>query len=116
MISLEQFRKLSLAFQEAAAAPHFEKESFRVRKKIFATLDTGKKIATVKLSPLDQSVFCSYDSTVIYPVAGGWGRQGWTHINLGKIKKAMLVDILTVAYCSVAPVKLADLYRKDKEN
>jgi hypothetical protein len=60
----------------------------------------------IKLSPVDQSVFCAFDPTVIYPVAGGWGRQGWTTINLKKIKKAMLVDALTTAWKTVAPASL----------
>ena len=43
MVSVETFRQLALAFTEAVEAPHFEKASFSVTKKIFATLDIKNK-------------------------------------------------------------------------
>ncbi len=61
----------------------------------------------VKLTVTDQSVFCSFDDSVIYPVPGGWGKKGATYIELTKVRKAMLKDALTVAYCTTAPPKLA---------
>ena len=48
---------------------------------------------------------------MIYPVPNAWAKYGWTHVNLAKVRKEMLKDILTVAYCTVAPKKLADKYR-----
>ena len=73
--------------QKFVVAVHFEKISFRVKKKIFATLSAQLSIACVKLSLVDQSVFCSIDQSIIYPVPNKWGLQGWTNINLAKIKK-----------------------------
>jgi hypothetical protein len=49
MISLATFRKLALAFDETEEKPHWEKASFRVKKKIFATLDEKKHLAVLKL-------------------------------------------------------------------
>jgi hypothetical protein len=43
MVSLNDFKKLALSFEETQELPHFEKTSFRVNKKIFATLDLKKK-------------------------------------------------------------------------
>lgn len=106
MVSIETFRKMALSFPEAAEKPHFEKTSFRVRNKIFATLSTEDKKAVLKFDEIDQSVFCSFDKTIIYPVNGGWGKQGWTVVELKKIRKTMLQDALTTAYRSVAPPKL----------
>ncbi|KYP16360.1 MAG: hypothetical protein A1D16_17005 [Flavihumibacter sp. CACIAM 22H1] len=104
----------ALQFEEVDLSPHFEKESFRVKKKIFATLNPVKKLATVKLNQIDQSVFCAIDSAVLFPVPGAWGKQGWTHINLKTVKNALLLDILTSAYCTVAPPKLALKYRSSE--
>lgn len=112
MVSIAQFRKLALQFDEAVEEPHFEKTSFRVRKKIFATLDEKTGRAVVKLSATDQSVFCAFDKNIVYPVPGGWGTQGWTIAVLPAIKQAMLKDLLTVAYCTVAPKQLAEKYRQ----
>lgn len=102
MISLEAFRKLSLSFPETTEEPHFEKTSFRIKKKIFATLDIKNSIACIKLSATDQDIFCLIDKEIIYPVPNKWGQQGWTLINLDKIKKPLLIDVLTTAYHEVA--------------
>ncbi len=64
----------------------------------------------VKLTPEDQSVFCSFDKTVIFPVPGGWGRRGATFVNLKKVRKAMLLEALTTAWKTVAPEKLSAKY------
>jgi predicted DNA-binding protein (MmcQ/YjbR family) len=112
MVSNEPVRKLALSFPETEELPHFRLTSFRVRKKIFTTLDTAKKRVMVKLKLTDQSVFCAYDKEVIYPVPGGWGRKGATYIELQKIKKDMLHDAITTAYCAVAPKTLAEKFLK----
>jgi len=102
MISAEELKKIALSFPDVTEEPHFEKTSFRVNKKIFATFDENHNRAVVKLSPLDQSVFCSFDKTVVYPVNGTWGAQGWTVIELNKVKRAMLKDALKTAYKNVS--------------
>ena len=112
MVSIEIFRLLALDFAEVCESPHFEKASFRVNKKIFATLDTRNKKAVVKLSAVDQSVFCAFDKSIIYPVPGKWGLQGWTMIELNKVGKNMLKDALTTAYCTIASKRLAEKYRQ----
>lgn len=107
MITIQTARELALSFPETDEHPHFERKAFRVKKKIFATLSEKEKTVNLMLTPHDQSVFCAFDKTVIYPVPGGWGRQGATTVNLRKVKKSMFKDALTVAYCTVAPPKLA---------
>lgn len=111
MVTIEEARKLALSFPETDEHPHFDKKAFRVKKKIFATLDEKARRMMVKLSSTDQSVFCSYNSEVIYPVPGGWGRQGATFVELRKVRKSMFKDALTTAYCTVAPPKLGDPFR-----
>lgn len=111
MKKAEQFRKMALSFAEAEEAPHHEITSFRIKKKIFASLNEKENRATVKLNSIEQSVFCAFDSDVVYPVPNAWGKQGWTNINLKLVKEEMLKDLLCCAYCNVAPKKLAELYR-----
>ena len=96
---------MALAFDKAVEQPHFDKPSFRINKRIFATLDQPSKRAHLKLTAVEQSVFCAYDPLIFYPAAGAWGRQGWTIVELGKAPKAVLLDALTVAYHSVAAKK-----------
>jgi len=111
MVSIDTFRKLALSFPEAIEEPHFEKTSFRVKKKIFATYDDIKKRACIKLSEIDQDVFSSTDKTIIFPVDNKWGKQGWTLIQMTKVRKELFMDALTTAYCEVAPKKLVNLVR-----
>ncbi|MEI2737889.1 MAG: MmcQ/YjbR family DNA-binding protein [Chitinophagaceae bacterium] len=110
MVSIETVRQFALSFPETDEHPHFERKAFRVKKKIFATLSEKDMTLSLKLTLHDQSVFCSFDKSVIYPVPGGWGRMGFTFVNLKKVKKAMFKDALTVAYCNSAPSKLAENY------
>jgi hypothetical protein len=74
-------------------------------------MNEPEKRMTVRLSQLDQDVFCSFDTNVIYRVPNAWAKYGWTNVNLRTIRKEMLKDVLNVAYCTVAPKKLADKYR-----
>jgi hypothetical protein len=111
MIDCKTVRKLAMGFDEAVEMPHFERKSFRLKKKIFATLDVKNKQAVLKLSAIDQSVFSSYNREAIYPIPGGWGKQGWTRVELKKVRKDIFKDALTVAYCTVAPKKLAEKYQ-----
>lgn len=78
-------------------------------------MNEAEQRMTVKLTPLDQDVFCSFDENVVYPVPNGWGKHGWTHANLKTIRKEMLKDLLTVAYCTAAPKKLAEKYTPDTD-
>ena len=105
MISIPVFRSLALAFPNVSEQPHFEKPSFRIGKKIFASLDVPNNRACVKLSAADQDVFGLADSTMIYPVPNKWGKQGWTFIELTTIKKKLLTEILTAAHDEVAKKK-----------
>ncbi|MEB0260236.1 MULTISPECIES: MmcQ/YjbR family DNA-binding protein [unclassified Mucilaginibacter] len=106
---VEKLRQIALSLPEVAEYPHFEKTSFRVYKKIFATAVPEHSRATIKLSPAEQDIFCTFDSTVIYPVPNKWGKQGWAHINLQAIKEEILTGILKAAYCEIAPRHLAAL-------
>lgn len=98
MVSISSFRQLAFSFPGTTEAPHFEKTSFRVKKKIFASLSIEKQLACLKLSLIDQSVFCAYDKSIMYPVPNKWGQQGWTYVELKKVKKSMLKDALATAY------------------
>lgn len=107
MITADTVRLLALSLPEAAEEPHNGKPSFRVRKKIFAVLHTEEKKAVLKLSEVDQSVFDDYDPAIFHPAEGGWGRQGWTVVELAKVKKEVFREALLSAWLGVAPKTLA---------
>jgi predicted DNA-binding protein (MmcQ/YjbR family) len=111
MVSIDTLRKLALSFPEVTEKPHFEKLSFRVKKKIFATYDKKNNRACLKFSEIDQDVFTKANPITIYAVDNKWGKQGWTNIELNKVNKDLFIDALTTAYCEVAPSKLAEQIR-----
>lgn len=108
MLDKETVKQWALSLPETTIEPHFEKISFRVAKKIFATLDKDKQLICLKLSRNDQNVFSLLLPGVMFPVPNKWGKQGWTFADLNKIPSDFLVDALKCAYCEVAPQKLAD--------
>jgi hypothetical protein len=105
MVDITYFRQLALSFPDTAELPHFHLSSFRLKKKIFATYWPKENRAMLKLSLIDQSVFCSYDNTVFFPVPGGWGEKGATFVDLKKVRKSMFKDALTTAYNDIARKK-----------
>jgi hypothetical protein len=114
MISIAAARQAALSLPETEEYRHFHLPAFRVGKKIFATIHEDKHFMMVKLSLIDQSVFCSFNKEIIFPVPGGWGRQGSTFIDLKKVKKAMLLDALTTAWKNVAATKMVAKYFGNK--
>jgi len=54
MVNIKIFKHLALSFDEVTEEPHFEKTSFRTKKKIFATLDTKKEQVVLKLNEISQ--------------------------------------------------------------
>lgn len=98
MVTIQTFRELALAFPGTTEEPHFEKTSFRVKKKIFATYDAANNRACIKLSATDQDVFCKIDPAIIYRVPNKWGLQGWTLLEMKTIRKQIFKEALEKAY------------------
>jgi hypothetical protein len=101
-------RQLALSFPEVSELPHFEKTSFRVKGKIFATVRADTPTLVVKLSVSDQDIFSLHPSRSIKPVPNTWGLQGWTQVTLPQLPDEMLREVLVAAYGAVAPQKLID--------
>ena len=99
----------ALSLPEAAKEPHFHKISYRVKKKIFVTLDPGENFFVVKLTPMQQSLFCKWDESACHPTPDKWGLQGWTRVYFEKVETDFLKDIVKTSYSNVAPKKLVDL-------
>jgi hypothetical protein len=105
MVSIETFRTLAMSFPNATEEPHFEKTSFRINKKIFATFDEKNNHAVLKLNEIDQSVFCASGEMIFYPIPNKWGKQGWTIVELSKVRPEMFEDALIRSYQNVIAKK-----------
>ena len=108
MVTIDTFSKLALSFPAVTEEPHFEKTSFRVKKKIFATLNVPEKRATLRFTPENQDVFTAISKGAVFPVPNKWGAYGWTHINLELAEWELCQDALQVAWFDTAPPKLRD--------
>jgi hypothetical protein len=104
-MSSERFKKLALALPETEEKSHFGKVDFRVRDKIFAGFD-GKDRGYVKLMPEQQQMLCEAEPKLISPIAGGWGRKGWTLIDQNTADEALIKSVLQMAWRNVAPKSL----------
>jgi hypothetical protein len=98
------FRKHALSLPEAHEAPHFERASFRVGKKIFATLTADGAEAMVRVAPRARlealleapgGVFFSY---------GGWTwKLGAVGVRLAKADAALVRELIVDSWRGVAP-------------
>ncbi|WP_439572916.1 MmcQ/YjbR family DNA-binding protein [Phreatobacter sp.] len=97
---------LALGLPEAASHPHFDRTAVKAGKgRIFATFGTGGDM-NVKLGPDEQALFVESGGGAVRPVAGGWGRQGWTRVELSAADRALVLSILNAAWRGAAPPKL----------
>ncbi len=98
MITPEETRTIALSFEGADEKPHFNRTAFTVKKKIFATLSFEEKTLNLKFTPQAQMIFCPPQSDTIFAIPNGWGKQGWTTINLDKSSKKLVKSALEEAY------------------
>ena len=117
MDNYKTLKVYALSLPETSEQSHFEKTSFRVKKKIFVTYETKANQACVKLSVIDQDVFSLAGNDAIYPVPNKWGQKGWTLVELEKVGEELLKEVVLAAYCEVAPKKLAgQLHKKGDDS
>ncbi len=98
MPTLDEVVKIAGSFAHVTQVPHFDKIAFKVKSKIFVTIDAKADRICVKLSPIDQNVFCSFNPEVIHPVPNKWGKHGWTLAYLQELPYDLLTDFLCCAY------------------
>jgi len=97
MVDIETARQIALNLPGTVEQDHFGKPAFKV-KRIFSTIWIPERRMMVSLSPIDQSVFHSFDPTIFYPVPNKWGLKGATFVELDKVRDDMLRDALTLAW------------------
>jgi hypothetical protein len=72
---------------------------FRVGGRIFATLASQKQgFGNLMLTPELQADFVAEQPDVFLPIAGGWGRNGATHVRLARANEDLLAGALRTAW------------------
>jgi hypothetical protein len=93
------FRRLALSLPGAEEGSHMGSADFRVGGRIFATLASeAKGYGNLMLTPEQQADFVAEQPDVFLPVAGGWGRNGATHIRLAQASEDLLAGALRTAW------------------
>lgn len=102
----DDFRVFALALPEAVESSHFKVPDFRVARKIFATAGRVDGKAVLKLTPDQQQMLCEAEPSIFEPVAGAWGRKGWTNLTLANADSDAVKSALWMAWRNIAPKKL----------
>jgi hypothetical protein len=93
MANAKDFRRIALSLAGTAAAPHFERTAFRVRR-IYATLAPDGKTATLMYSPDEQALKCAVAPEAFAALPNAWGARGATAVELSALTVAELQNAL----------------------
>ena len=110
MLTPEFVRQLALELPETAEERHHAIVSFRVKKKIFATLNAPEMRATLRFSAEMQDIFTRVGQGGIYPVPNAWGKFGWTNVDLARVQEELFRDALRIAWRETAPAGFRKIY------
>jgi hypothetical protein len=97
LASGDDFRRMALSLEGASEAPHFDRAAFRAAR-ICATLASDGETANLKFAPDEQEFKCLLAPAALSPLAGGWGRNGWTLAKLSALDAAELRAALEIAW------------------
>jgi hypothetical protein len=98
-VTPEDFRRVALGLPDTIESQHMDHPDFRVKGKIFATLNSPRPgWGMVKLPPEEQERLVEGDPEVFVPAKGAWGKQGCTHILLEAVGKAALRSAIVAAW------------------
>ena len=106
-MTADDFRALALSLPEAVEGAHMGHADFRVRDKVFATLGPDETWGVVKLAPDQQALFVRTEPAAFAPVAGAWGRRGYTQVQLEAAAEPAVRQALVAAWRNTAPRRLA---------
>jgi hypothetical protein len=92
-------RRIALSLDGAEEGSHMGAVDFRVGGRVFATLASqAQGYGNLALTPEQQAAFIEELPDVFIPIAGGWGRMGYTHIVLGHASEELLRGALQTAW------------------
>ena len=99
MATIDDFRRLALGLDGAEESSHMGSPDFRVGGRIFATLaHQSQGYGNLMLTAEVQAGFVGEAPGVFVPVAGGWGRNGATHVRLAAADEETLAGALRTAW------------------
>lgn len=104
---LDTARRFALALPDTTEEPHFEKSSFRVRGKIFATVPLGGEHLHVLAEPDEaRALIASFPAAFEEITWGKKVKSDWVRVNLASADSAQVRELLTDAWRLKAPKRL----------
>jgi hypothetical protein len=97
-VTPKRARTLALSLENVSQYPHFDRIAFRTPRRTFATLALNGADLNFAFDLLLQKHFCELAPHAIAPVAGGWGRMGFTRCDLALIDAATFRAALKAAH------------------
>ena len=93
------FRRIALSLEGAEEGSHMGQVDFRVGGHIFATLASEKQgFGNLMLTPEQQAAFVAEQPNLFLPIAGGWGKNGATHVRLAEANEDLVAGALRTAW------------------
>lgn len=102
MATATDLRRIALSLQGTLEAAHVDRRAFKVAR-IYATLPADELSANVMLSLDEQEFRCQRSPQAYAPVAGGWGRMGYTTVTLSALEVDELQEVLILAWRMAQP-------------
>lgn len=97
MASSEDFTRIAMSLAGTVAAPHFDRTAFKVRR-TYATLAADGRTANLKFTPEEQEFKCLLAPDLFMALDNGWGRQGWTALNVSSATEDDIGSALAMAH------------------
>jgi len=108
---LDAARQFALSLPETTEEPHFEKSSFRVKGKIFATVPQDGEHLHVVVDPLEHAALLAGDAAAYEEIV--WGKQvkvDWIRVNLPAADESEVLELLEDAWRAKAPKRVRNAY------
>ncbi|WP_019855920.1 MmcQ/YjbR family DNA-binding protein [Actinopolyspora mortivallis] len=105
MISIDALRDFVLALPDVEERRTWGKPTFRVRGRMFVTLDPAAPAATCKASHEEQAALLASDpETFAFPAYVG--HHGWIRVRLDRVTAEEMRELATEAWRRTAPKRL----------
>ena len=103
-MNVREVRRLALALPEATEEAHFHLTSFRVKGKIYATVEPDGSYMNVFVDDEQREIMVAVDSKAYE--TRKWGKIGYLHVHLAAAKARDVKTLLRSAWERKAPKKL----------
>lgn len=103
-MNVRDVRRIALALPEAVEQPHFDRASFRVKGKIFATLAPDGTGLNVFVDDVLRETIVAVDPEAYE--TKWWGKSAYLHVHLAAANARDVKTLLHAAWARRAPKKL----------